>query len=58
MRLNDMNKWGPLRRDGTISTRGLGRKKHISYLSAELLKPYQSLYIILSCQSQIRYWKL
>ena len=38
MRLNDMNRWGPLRRDGTISTRGSGRKEYISYLSGKIIE--------------------
>ena len=56
MGLIDTNRWGCLLFDETgFSTRGLSRKKNISYLSAKLLKPYQSLYIILICQSKFCY---
>lgn len=63
MGLMDMNSGGRLigclmTGDASISTRGLGREEYISYLISKIVNPYQSLYMILICYSNIYYWRL
>ena len=37
---------------------GLGGKEYISYLISKIVNPYQSLYIIRVCHSEICHWKI